>query len=81
MDPGLFQPRTLAAAEPGDRLLVRVTHARPVPALPGVRITSSGGGTALGYLTTAGARRFGAAPARQLATDHARALRRTDVDR
>ena len=54
---------------------MRVTYAGPVPAMPEVRITSSGGGTALGYLTTARVHRFGAALARQFATDHAQALR------
>src|SRR5258708_7741479 len=72
LDPGLFQPAALAKAESGGRLPVRVGYSGTVPALPGVRITTSGNGTAAGYLTAAGARRFGAALARQYATDHAR---------
>ncbi len=72
LDPSLFQPSVLAGAEPGGRLAVRVGYSGTVPALPGVRITSSGNGAAAGYLTAAGARTFGAALARQFATDHAR---------
>jgi len=41
LDPGLFEP-----SQPGGRLAVRVTYSRTVPALPGVRITSAGQGTA-----------------------------------
>ncbi len=72
LDPGLFEPAALAKAESRGRLPVRVGYSGTVPALPGVRITTSGNGTAAGYLTAAGARRFGAALARQYATDHAR---------
>lgn len=72
LDPGLFEPSALAGAEPGGRLPVRVVYFGPVPALPGVTITSSGNGAAQGYLTAAGARRFGAALARQYRADHAR---------
>jgi hypothetical protein len=72
LDPGLFQPTALARAEQGGRLPVRVAYSGPAPALPGVTITSSGGGAAVGYLTAAGARRFGAALARQYRSDHDR---------
>ncbi len=72
LDPGLFEPGALARAEPGGRLPVRVGYSGPVPALPGVTITSAGAGAAAGYLTAAGARAFGAALARQYRGDHAR---------
>ncbi len=71
--PALFEPKALAAAESAGRLPVRITYSAVLPALPGVTITSSGRGTAKGYLTAAGARRFGSAVARQYAADHARA--------
>jgi hypothetical protein len=71
LDPSLFQTAALAKAESGGRLPVRVGYAGHVPVLPGVTITSSGPGTAEGYLTAAGARVFGTALARQFAADHA----------
>ena len=71
LDPSLFQTGALAKAESGGRLPVRVGYAAHVPVLPGVTITSSGSGTAEGYLTPAGARVFGTALARQFAADHA----------
>ena len=73
LSPALFEPRTLARAESAGRLPVRISYSGGRPALPGVTITSSGNGTAAGYLTAAGARRFGSALARQYAADHARA--------
>jgi hypothetical protein len=69
----LFEPSALARAESAGRLPMRITYSGGLPALPGVRITSSGDGTAAGYLTAAGARAFGAALARQYSADHARA--------
>ena len=69
----LFEPAALARAESGGRLPVRVGYSAGLPALPGVTITSSGGGTAAGYLTAAGARVLGSALARLYAADHARA--------
>ncbi len=71
--PALFEPSALAGAESAGRLPVRITYSAGLPALPGVTITSSGRGTARGYLTAGGARRFGSALARQYAADHARA--------
>jgi hypothetical protein len=68
--PSLFEPAALAKVEAGGKLPVTVTYAGATPALPGVTITSSSGGTARGYLTPAGARAFGAALARQYAADH-----------
>ena len=64
LDPSLFQVSALAEAEHGSRLPVRARHSGAAPALPGVTITSSGAGTALGQLTAAGAQAFGAALAR-----------------
>jgi len=69
----LFEPGVLAGPESGGRLAVRIGYSAGLRALPGVTITSSGGGTAAGYLTAAGARVFGAAVARLYAADHARA--------
>lgn len=71
--PELFEPRALAKAESAGRLPVRIAFPSVLPALPGVTITSSGRGTAKGYLTAAGARMFGSALVRQYAADHARA--------
>jgi hypothetical protein len=71
--PTLFEPKALAAVESAGRLPVRITYPGVLPALPGVTITSSGRGTAKGYLTAAGARRFGSALARQYTADHAQA--------
>lgn len=73
LSPALFEPRALARAESVGRLPVRISYSGGRPALPGVTITSAGNGTATGYLTAAGARRFGSALARQYAGDHARA--------
>ena len=73
LSPALFEPRALARAESAGRLPVRISYSAGLPALPGVTITSSSGGTATGYLTAAGARVFGSALARQYAADHARA--------
>jgi hypothetical protein len=72
LDPDLFMVSALLRAETAGRLPVTVTYAGGAPALPGVTITHAAGGTAGGYLTPAGAALFGAALARQFATDHAR---------
>jgi hypothetical protein len=69
----LFDLGSLAKLESGGRLPVQVSYQGRLHALPGVTITSSGGGTARGYLTAASAMVFGAALARQAAADHARA--------
>ena len=74
----LFEPGALARAESACRLPVRISYSGGVPALPGVTVTSSGGGTETGYLTAAGARMFGAALERQFAGDHAGAAYRQD---
>jgi hypothetical protein len=71
--PGLFEPSLLLAHERDGRLPVRVSYTGRVPALPGVTLTRSGGGTALGYLTETSARAFGAALERLYRADHARA--------
>jgi hypothetical protein len=72
LDLSLFDLNALAAAETSGRLPVRVTYPGQRPGLPGVTLTGSHGGTASGYLTQAGARRFGATLARQFADGRAR---------
>jgi hypothetical protein len=72
LDLGLFDVGALAAAESGGRLPVRVASSHGVASLPGVTVTSRRPGLALGYLTPAGAREFGAALLRQFLADHAR---------
>src|SRR5579871_4347530 len=61
LDPSLFQLSALATAEAGGRLPVRVRYAGSAPALPGLTVTAAGSGLVDGYLTRAGARRFGTA--------------------
>jgi hypothetical protein len=61
LNPSLFSLAALRKAESGGRLPVRLSYAGPRPALPGITITSTGTGTAAGYLTPASARTFGAA--------------------
>ena len=73
LSPALFDLGSLVKLESGGRLPVQVGYQGRLHALPGVTITSSGGGTARGYLTAASATVFGAALARQAAADHARA--------
>jgi hypothetical protein len=53
--------------------MIWVRYEGRVPALPGLRITSTRHGSASGYLTAASARLFGAALARQFAADRAHA--------
>lgn len=70
LDLSLFDVATL----PGGRTLpVRISYRGATPRLPGVTITRAAAGVATGYLTAAGAVRFGAALARQFAADHAAA--------
>jgi hypothetical protein len=71
LDPALFSLGELEKAESGGRLPVRLTFTGSRPDLPGVTITSSGPGTADGYLTASGALASGAALARQSAADRA----------
>ena len=71
LDPSLFQLSALARAESGGRLPVRVRYAGSAPTLPGLTVTSAGSGMVAGYLTRAGARKFGAALARRPAVGHA----------
>jgi hypothetical protein len=78
LDPGLFRLGALLGREAGGRLPVRISYRGALPSLPGVRITSSGGGTARGYLTAASARAFGAALSRHYAADQARGSYGTD---
>ncbi len=72
LDPSLFDMDAVAAAESGGQLPVQVDYTGHLPALPGVTITGSGRGAATGYLTAAGATKFGAALTRQFTADHAR---------
>ncbi len=73
LDPSLFSVAALQRAESGGRLPVQLAFTGRRPALPGVTITRSGPRSADGYLTAASAIRFGAALARQVRADHARA--------
>ena len=78
LDPSLFDLTALRHAERGGRLPVTLHYHGRVPHVPGVTITHTGPGTAGGYLTGPSAARFGAALARQLLSDHARASYGTD---
>jgi hypothetical protein len=69
--PSLFELSALERAEHGGRLPVALRYQGALHAPPGVTVTRSGPGAADGYLTRAGARRFGAALARQWAADRA----------
>jgi hypothetical protein len=73
LDPSLFDLAALERAESGGRLPVRVTFTGHRPALPGMTVTGAGRRSERGYLTTAGARAFGAALARQFRADYPRA--------
>lgn len=70
LSPALFQLSALEKAESGGRLPVRVRYSGKRPAIPGLTVTSSGPGSAAGYLTAASAPSFGAALLRQYAADH-----------
>jgi hypothetical protein len=70
LDASLFDVTALQRLESGGRLPVRLSYTGAVPGLPGVTITSSGNGTATGYLTAASAAVFGRALARQFAAGH-----------
>jgi hypothetical protein len=78
LDPGLFRLGALLSRESGGRLPVRIGYRGQLPMLPGVTVTSTGRGSALGYLTAASARAFGAALDRQYLADHARGSYGTD---
>jgi len=70
LDPTLFDVTTLSGAGAGARIPVRLTFTgTAVPAVPGVTVTSSTAGGAIGYLTAASTRRFGAALADQYRAD------------
>jgi hypothetical protein len=75
---GLFDTSLLRAREHGGRLPVRISYHGRVPAVPGITVTRSGGGTAAGYLTASSAQTFDAALARQYAADHGHASYGTD---
>jgi hypothetical protein len=78
LDPSLFDVTALLRQETDRRIPLRIGYAGRPPALPGVTVTSSGGGIARGYLTASSARAFGAALARQFAADQARSSYGTD---
>ncbi len=70
LDIELFNATKLAAANPGNRIPLRITFTPgTTPSLPGVTITSSGAGSATGYVTRSSAKVFGAALADQAITD------------
>ena len=73
LSPALFDTGSLPAREKSGRLPVRLSYRGQAPAVPGITITSSGGGTAEGYLTSASARAFGSALARQYLADRGHA--------
>jgi hypothetical protein len=68
--PSLFDLSALAHSERDGRLPLTLTFLTRLHAPPGVTVTRTGPGTAQGYLTSAGARKLGAALARQFAADH-----------
>jgi hypothetical protein len=78
LDPDLFDTSELLARETGGLLPVQVSYRGQVPVLPGIRITSSGDGTAEGYLTASSALVFGAALDRQYGADRDRGSYGTD---
>jgi hypothetical protein len=78
LSPDLFDLSALMSKERAVRLPVRVSYRMRRPALPGVTITSSGAGTADGYLTASSAKVFGAALDRQYRADHSRGSYGTD---
>ena len=47
LDPGLFNTADLLAAEKSGKLAIQLSYAGQLPSIPGVTITSSGGGTAM----------------------------------
>lgn len=70
LDIRLFDVTNLAAAGITDRVPLRITYTPGTsPSLPGVTITSSGGGGATGYVTPSSARIFGSALASQAVAD------------
>jgi hypothetical protein len=70
LDPDLFNVNDLLREEVNGRLPLRVSYHGRRPALPGLTITSHGGGVADGYLTAASARAFGAGLAREYLASH-----------
>jgi hypothetical protein len=78
LDPRLFEPRALLAAEPDGRLHVEVRYRGRVPNLPGIHLTKASGGAATGFLTASSARVFGAALDRLYGADHTRGSYGTD---
>lgn len=76
LDVSLFDVATLQRAEAGQaggRLPVTLRFRGRLHTVPGVTVTHTGAGVAQGYLTASSAPAFGAALARQLRADHAKA--------
>jgi hypothetical protein len=69
LSPTLFNVAELQRAERDGRIPVQIAFAGKLPALPGIRVTSEGPRSAVGYLTPASALRFGAALDRLRRTD------------
>src|SRR5271170_1629538 len=69
LDPGLFNTANLLAAERSGKLAIQLSYAGQLPSIPGIMITSSGGGTASGYLTRSSDQAFAAALASQYLAD------------
>jgi hypothetical protein len=78
LDPGLFNTANLLAAEKSGKLAIQLSYAGQLPSIPGVTITSSGGGTAGGYLTKSSDQTFAAALASQYLADRAHGRSGTD---
>jgi hypothetical protein len=78
LSPSLFELSALARAERDGRLPLTLRFRARLHAPPGMSVTRTGPGTAEGYLTAAGARKLGAALARQLVADHDRGSYGTD---
>ena len=78
LDPGLFNTADLLAAEKSGKLAIQLSYAGQLPSIPGVTITSSGGGTADGYLTKSSDQTFAAALASQYLADRGHARSGTD---
>ena len=78
LSPSLFDLSALARAERNGRLPLTLTSRSRLHVPPGVTVTRTGPGAAQGYLTEPGARKLGAALARQFLADHDRGSYGTD---
>ena len=78
LDPALFNTADLLTAEKSGQLAIQLSYTGQLPSIPGVTITSSGGGTADGYLTKSSDQAFAAALASQYLADRGHARSGTD---